>query len=231
MLGTQGVQAEYARIPYADNTLRKIPDDLSDEDVLFTGDILSTGYTGVLRAGVELGDTIAVIGSGPVGLSAVACSKLFGTGLVIAVDVLDYRLKHAEQFGAISINASKEDPVEKIKEMTNGRGVDVGIEAAGFEETFNTCLKSTRRGGRVSVLGMFVQPTMFDISERFYDMFSFTIGLGELRHMNDLIKLTQIGRLDLKSLFTHRFNLSDAIEAYHIFENKLEDCIKVALKC
>ena len=229
-MGTQGVQAEYARIPFAENTLKKIPDDLSDEDVLFTGDILSTGYTGVLRGHVGLGDTVAVFGSGPVGLCAVACAQLFGPSLVIAVDILDYRLNYAQSLGAVPINASTEESVGKIKELTGGRGVDVGIEAGGFETTFRACLQSTRRGGRVSIIGMFVQPTLFNIAERFIDMFTFSIGLGELSHMDELIKVIQNGKLNLKSMITHRLPLSEALRGYEIFEKKSEGCIKVILK-
>jgi len=228
--GTQGVQAEYARIPYADNTLRKIPDDLSDEDVIFAGDILSTGLTGVLRTHVGLGDTVAVFGSGPVGLCAVACAQLFGASLVIAVDILDYRLDAARKLGAITINASKDDPVAKVKELTDGRGVDAGIEAAGFEPTFRACLQSTRRGGRVSVLGVFTQPMPFEITERFEDMFEFSIGLGTMRYMEELIRLIHKGKLNLTPLITHRLPLSESLRGYEVFEKKLEDCIKVILK-
>lgn len=228
--GNQGVQAEYARIPLADNTLRKIPDGLPDEKVIFTGDILSTGLTGVLRAHVGLGDTVAVFGSGPVGLCAVACAHLFGASLIIAIDIQDYRLDVARRLGAMTINAAKEDPVAKVRELTGGRGVDAGIEAAGFESTIRTCLKSTRRGGRVSILGSVTQPTPFDLSERFFDMFTLTIGLGDLNHMEELIRLIHGGQLDLRLLITHTLPLSEALRGYEIFDKKLEGCIKVILK-
>ena len=126
---TPGVQAEYARIPFADNTLERIPDALSYEDVIFVGDILSTGYTGVRRGGVSVGDSVAVFGAGPIGLSSIMCAPLFGPSLVIAVDIVDYRLDFARSLGAVTINASKEDPVAKVREMTGCRGADVGIEA------------------------------------------------------------------------------------------------------
>jgi len=229
-MGNQGVQAEYARIPYAENTLIKILDDLSDEDVLFTGDVLSTGFSGIQRGRVGPGDTVAVFGCGPVGLCAVACAHLFGVSQVIGVDIQDYRLSVAQKFGAVTINASREDPVAKIKELTNGRGADAGIEAAGFEPTFRTCIQSTRRGGAVAVLGVFVQPTFFNIVERLVDIFTLTIGLGNLMHMEALIKLIQKGKLDLSPLITHRLPLSEAPRGYEIFEKKLENCIKVLLK-
>ena len=230
VFGNQGVQAEYARIPCADTTLRKIPDDLPDEKVIFTGDILPTGLTGVLKAHVGVGDTVAVFGCGPVGLCAVACAHLFGASLVIAVDIQDYRLDVARRLGADTINASNEEPAAKVKELTNGRGVDAGIEAAGFESTVRTCLKSTRRGGRVSILGSIIHPMLFDLSERFFDMFTLTIGLGDPNYMEELIRLIHSGKLDLRLLITHTLPLSEALRGYEIFEKKLEGCIKVILK-
>jgi len=230
VLGNQGVQAEYARIPFADNALTKIPDNLQDEDVIFTGDILSTGLSGLLRTHVGLGDTVAVFGAGPVGLCAVACAPLFGASLVIAVDVLDYRLDIAKKFGAVTINASKEDAVTGIMELTEGIGVDAGIEAAGSETTIKACLKSTRRGGEVSILGIIDKPFLFDLRKRFFDIFNLSMGFGDQNHMEDLIKLIAGGRLSLRSLITHNYPLADALGAYDVFEKRLEGCIKVILK-
>jgi alcohol dehydrogenase len=230
VLGNQGVQAEYARIPFADNTLVKIPDDMKDEDVIFAGDILSTGHSGLLRTHVKQGDTVAVFGAGPVGLCAVACAPLFGAGLVISIDVLDYRLDMAGRFGAVTVNASKEDPVKRIMELTDGIGVDAGIEAAGSETTITACLKSTRRGGEASILGIIDKPFLFDLRKRFFDIFTLSMGFGDQNHMEDLIKLIGTGKLDLKPLITHSNPLSEALMAYDIFEKRLEGCIKVILK-
>jgi len=230
VFGKDGAQAEYLRVPFAENSLIKIPDGLSFEDVLFTGDILSTGFSGPLKGKVQLGDTVAIFGAGPVGLASAATTPLFGASLVISVDILDYRLRVAQKFGAITINASKEDPVAKIKELTGGRGVDVGIEAAGFEPTFKVCMQSTRRGGRVVQLGQFVQPIPWDITERSFDIFEFWIGLGDLDHIPQLMSLIEKGTLDLKPLITHRFPLTEALRGYEVFEKKLENCIKVLLK-
>lgn len=227
---TQGSQAEYVRIPFADNTLAKIPDNLTDEDVLFISDILCTGFHGVIEAGVEVGDIVAVFGSGPVGLCAVASAQLFSPSEVIAVDLEEPRLNIAQKLGAIPINASKEDPVAKIMELTGGRGADVTIEAAGFESTFMGCLQSKRRGGRVSILGLFAEPLSFPIHMLCFDSFKMSIGLGDFRYMNELIRLIQRGKLDLKPIITHRLPLSEAIRGYELFEKKLEGCVKVLLK-
>jgi alcohol dehydrogenase len=225
-----GVQAEYARIPFADNTLTKIPDTLQDEDVIFTGDILSTGFSGLLKTRVAFGDTVAVFGAGPVGLCAVACAPLFGAGMIMAVDLMDYRLDVARSFGAVTINASRQDPVDEINKMTDGIGVDAGIEAAGSESTLRACFKSVRRGGAVCVLGTVSRPFLFDLSKRFFDMFSLNIGLGDQNYVEALIKLIENGRLNLKPLITHRFPFSEAMKAYEVFENKQDNCIKVLLK-
>jgi len=228
--GNHGVQAEYARIPFADNTLRKIPDGLADEAVIFTGDILSTGFTGVLRTGISAGDTLAIFGAGPVGLCAVACAQLFGASLVICVDVIEYRLDAARKLGAIAINAVKENPVDLIKQLTDGRGVDGGIEAGGVEATFRTCMQGTRRGGKVCVLGVFGHPVLFDITERASEQFAMRITLGELSHMQRLLDLIMRDKLNLLSLITHQMSLSEAMTGYKIFEERLDGCIKVILK-
>lgn len=226
----QGTQAEYAKIPYADNTLIKIPEGLADEDVIFTGDILSTGFSGLLKSSAKIGDKIGVFGAGPVGLCAMATAPLFGAGMVIAIDVLDYRLEVARQFGAITINASKENSVARIKELTHGRGVDVGIECAGLESTLDDCFKATRLGGTVSILGTVPKSYKFDLSERFFDMFSLNIGFGDQNYREELMTLIANGKLDVKPLITHVLPLDDAVRAYEIFDKKLENCIKVVLK-
>jgi len=228
--GNQGTQAEFARIPFADNTLTLIPNDLSDDDVIFVGDILSTGFSGMLRARPHLGDSVAVFGAGPVGLCSVACAPLFGTGLVIAVDVLDYRLEVARKFGAVTINASRENTVARIKELTGGRGVDIGIEAAGLESTLDDCFKSTRMGGSVSVLGTVPDSFRFKLSERFFDIFNLNIGLGDQNFREELILLIRNGKLNLKPLITHVLPLYEAVRGYQIFDKKKDDCIKVVLK-
>lgn len=229
--GHQGVHAEYARIPFADNSIEKIPDNLTDEQVIFAADILITGLTGVTRAQVGLGDTVAVFGTGRIGMGAVTTAQLFGPSLVIAVDILDYRLQHAQQFGAFTINALKEDPIAKIKELTDGRGVDASIEAVGYEDTFRSCIKSARIGGRVSVLGMFSQPVLWDITERgIEDMLTLSIGIFNTDHMDEILRLIESGQLDLRKLITHTFPLSEALRAYEVFENKIDNSMVVLIK-
>jgi len=225
-----GVQAEYARVPHADYTLAKIPEGLEDEDVIFTGDILSTGLTGVIRTHRNLGETLAIFGAGPVGLCAAACAPLYGAGLTIVIDMVDYRLELARKFGAVVINSAKEDPVARIKELTQGRGADAVIEAVGAPATLKACFDAARKGGTVSILGTVPKPTLFDLSDRFFDIFTLTIGLGDLNHVDELIRMIQGGKLNLRSLITHTFPFSEAMKAYDVFEKKEGNCMKVLMK-
>lgn len=225
-----GGQAEYVRIPFADNSLEKIPDGLEDEDVIFVGDILSTGFHGAIMGGIGPGDSVVVFGSGPVGLCAQVCAKLMGADPVIGVDIIDSRLKIAQTFGSIPINAGKENPIEKIRSLTKGRGADVAIEAGGFEGTFLGSIEAIRRGGTVSILGLFPQPLSFPIQKLCFYTLKISIGLADLSHMAQLIKLIQAGRINLRPLITHIIPLSQALEGYEIFENKKDICIKILLK-
>jgi len=225
-----GGQAEYVRIPFADNSLEKIPDGLEDEDVIFVGDILSTGFHGAVMGGFEPGDSVAVFGSGPVGLCAQVCARLMGADPVIGVDIIDSRLKIAQTFGSISINAERENAVEKIRNLTHGRGVDVAIEAAGSGDTFLGSIEAVRRGGTVSILGLFPQSIAFPIQKLCFYTIKMSLGLADLSHMAKLIKLIQTGRINLRPLITHTFSLSQALEGYEVFENKKDICLKVLLK-
>jgi alcohol dehydrogenase len=201
-----------------------------DEDVIFAGDILSTGLTGLIRTDVQLGDRVAVFGAGPVGLCAVACAPLFGAEMVIAVDTKENRLDVARGFGAVTIDASRQDTVAVIRELTDGIGADAGIEAAGAVATIEACIKATRCGGQVSILGTVPEGFLFDLTDRFYDIFYLNIGLGDQNHTKELINLIKTGKLNLRPLITHTFPLTEALHAYEIMEKKLEGCIKILLK-
>jgi alcohol dehydrogenase len=225
-----GGQAEYVRIPFANNSLEKIPDGLEDEDVIFVGDILSTGFHGVTMGRVEPGDSVVVFGSGPVGLCAQVCAKLMGADPVIAVDVIDYRLNIAQAFGSIPVHAQREKAIDRIHNLTQGRGADVAIEAGGFEGTFSGSIEAVRRGGTVSILGLFPQPLTLPIQKLCFHTLKISIGLADLSHMAKLIKLIQAGRINLRPLITQTFPLSQALEGYEVFEKKKDACIKVLLK-
>jgi alcohol dehydrogenase len=225
-----GGQAEYVRIPFADNCLEKIPDGLEDEDVIFVGDILSTGFHGAIMGGIKPGDSVAVFGCGPVGLCAQICARIMGADPVIGVDTIDFRLKIAKTFGSIPINAEKENAIEKIRNLTQGRGAGVVIEAVGSESTFSGSIKAVRRGGTVSILGIFPQALTLPIQKLCFYTLKISIGLANLSRMAELIELIQAGKINLRPLITHTFPLSRALQGYEIFQNKKDTCIKVLLK-
>src|ERR1700722_2753807 len=151
-----GTQAEYVQVPYADTSTYRIPDGASDEEILMLADILPTGYeVGVLAGGVRPGDVVAVVGAGPIGLSAITCARLFSPAHVVAIDLSDARLEAARHFGAdVTINDSREDPMTVIKDLTGRLGADVAIEAVGTPATFELAVRLARPGGRIANIGV-----------------------------------------------------------------------------
>jgi alcohol dehydrogenase len=229
--GHGGTQAEYLRVPWADANLHPIPAGLSEEQAIFVGDILSTGYQACEYGSIRQGDVVAIFGAGPVGCCAVAAARLFGPRRVVSVDLVNYRLEAAKRMGAdIVINASQKNPVEEIKKMTDGKGADVAIEAVGSTETFEGCFESVRPAGRVSIVGVFpfikVGVSLRDMLRRNLQM---RAGRANLVHMSRLLSLIQGGKLDLTSLITHRMALSDAEKAYRLFGSRSENVMKIML--
>ena len=227
-----GVQAEYARIPFADNGLYAVPDGLTDEQVLFLADILPTGFEiGVLNGGVKPGDTVAVVGAGPVGLAAIMTAGLYSPGRIIAIDMDDSRLERARQLGAdVTVNNSSEDPLEKVKEMTEGLGADVVMEAVGIPETFELCTRLVCPGGRVANIGVHGHPATLHLEELWIKSITITTGLVDTSSTPRLLKLISEGRLDSSALATHRFKLDEIPEAYEVFADASNtDALKVVL--
>lgn len=228
-----GTQAEYVRIPFADNGLYKVPGHLTDEQVLFLSDILPTGFeVGVLRGRVQPGDIIAVVGAGPVGLAAIMTSRLYGPGKVIAVDIADSRLEKATEFGADAIvNNSSGDTVKTIKDMTDGLGVDVAIEAVGVPETFELCTDLVRPGGMVANIGVHGHPATLHLEKLWIMSVGITTGLVDTSSMPTLLKLVSDGRLDARPFGTHTFKLDEIIQAYEVFGNAATtNALKVVLR-
>jgi alcohol dehydrogenase len=214
-----GVQAEYARTPFADNSLYKVPEGLSDEQVLFLADILPTGFEiGVLNGAVKPGDTVAVVGAGPVGLAAIMTAKLYGPGRVIAIDLADSRLESARAFGADeTINNSSEDAVERVKEMTDGLGANVVMEAVGVPATFELCTELVRPGGHVANIGVHGSPVTLHLETLWIKSITITTGLVDTSSTPTLLKLVSEGRLDATPFATHRFKLDEMMDAYDVF--------------
>ncbi|MCL6479698.1 MAG: alcohol dehydrogenase catalytic domain-containing protein [Peptococcaceae bacterium] len=231
----QGVQAEYARVLYADETLEKIPEGLTDEQVLFVGDILATAYTGVMGVnpdgrGIQPGSVVAIFGAGPVGLCTVAVARLFGASQIIVTDMEDNRLEVAGRMGADKvINITRADPVASIMDITGGRGADLAVEAAGSPEAFVNCLAAAATGGTVSVIGVISQPVQITFQQIIHKNISIQTGLANVIHTKRLVSLIQAGKLDLTPIITHRLPLTEAVHAYEIFEKKLDGAIKVIL--
>ena len=229
-----GCQAEYVRVPDAMANLAAIPDELTDEQVLMCPDIMSTGLGGAESAGIRIGDTVAVFAQGPIGLCATAGAKLSGATTVIAVDRIAGRLEIARLMGAdLVIDSSKVDPVQEILRLTDGRGVDVAIEALGLQATFEACLRVLRPGGTLSSLGVYSGDLAIPLGP-------FGAGLADLRilttlcpggkeRMRRLMSVIQSGRLDLKPMVTHRFRLDDIEKAYDLFGHQRDGVLKVAI--
>ena len=225
-----GAQAEYVLVPGADMCALPIPDNVSDEQAILVGDVLGTGYHAVVEGEVGPGDTVAVFGCGPVGLCAIASAQLFSPARLFAIDVLPNRLALAESLGAEVIDAGKVDPASYILGQTDMCGVDVAIEAVGMTATFNQGLGSLRRGGTLSIVGLFAEPVQLGLPILGLAGVRISMGLGNLGHMRKLMSLVARGKLDLSCLTTHTFPLSQAMEAYELFEHHKDKCIKVMLK-
>lgn len=250
--GYSGGQAEYVRVPYANFGPRKISDRYTDEQVLFLTDIFPTGFSGVEWAGVKGGETVAVFGCGPVGLMAQKCARVRGAKQVIGLDIEPYRLEMARlTAGSEVINVKETDAVEAIRALTGGRGADVCIDAVGMEanRTFmdkaanvlhgeagsiavlKLAISAVRRGGSISILGVYGMPyDNFPIGQIFDK--GITIHSGQAlvhRYIDELIGWLDEDKIKLDDIITHRLPLADAAKGYQVFNDKLEDCVKVVL--
>jgi len=252
--GYDGGQAQYVRVPYADFGPRIVPENLTDEQVLFLTDIFPTGYTGIDWGEVKGGESVAIFGAGPVGIMAAKSAWLRGAARVIIVDTLQYRLdkaKSAAHCETILWDDGAKQVVEQIRAMTEGRGADVCVEAVGFEpdrtiidkakavlnfeigspKVLEACMSGVRRGGIVSVLGVY--PATYDNFPigQFFDK-GITLKGGQApahKHIDKLLEYVVEGKVVLDDIITHRLPLSQVAHGYEIFKNKKEDCVKVVL--
>jgi alcohol dehydrogenase len=227
-----GLQAEYARVPFAETSVHKLPPEIANEQALFLADILPTSYeVGVLNGGVVPGDTVAIVGAGPIGLAAVMTAKLYTPGRIVVLDVADARLEHAKAFGAdIVINNGATDPVAEIMELTNGLGVDVAIEAVGIPETFEFCADIVRPGGHVANVGVHGAPATLHLEKLWIKDVTIKTGLVDTSTTPRLLELIANGRLDPTPFATHRFELADTEEAYETFADAAStNALKVVL--
>lgn len=228
-----GLQAEYTRVPFADTSVYPVPEGLSDEQVLFLADILPTAYeVGVLNGKVQPGDTIAVVGAGPIGLATIMTARLLTPGRVIAIDLADARLEQALAFGAdVAVNNGTENPVEAVLELTGGLGADVAVEAVGVPETFELCAELIRPGGRVANVGVHGHAATLHLEKLWIRDVTITTGLVDTFTTPQLLRLIEGGRLDPTVFATHRFPLGETMEAYDVFAAAAEtNALKVVLE-
>ena len=214
-----GLQAEYARVPFADTSVYKVPAHLDDEEVLFLADILPTAYeVGVLAGRVEPGDTVAIVGAGPIGLAAVLTARLLTPAHIVAIDPDQGRLERALELGAdVTVNNAVTDPIEKIKALTNGLGADVAIEAVGIPETFELCTELIRPGGRVANVGVHGHPATLHLERLWIRDVTITTGLVDTFTTPRLLELISEGKLSAMPFATHYFPLDEAMKAYDTF--------------
>ena len=228
-----GLQAELARVPFADTSMYKLPPELSDEQVLFLADILPTAYeVGVLNGRVEPGDTVAIVGAGPIGLAAIMTAKLHTPGRIVAIDLVDSRLAKALEFGAdVVINNGDEDAVARVMALTGGIGADVAIEAVGVPATFELCTELIRPGGRVANVGVHGKCVALHLEKLWIRDVTITTGIVDTRTTPMLLRLIEGGRLDPTVFATHHFSLAQTVEAYDVFAAAAETgALKVVLQ-
>jgi len=227
-----GTQAEYVRIPFADNSLYHIPPGSDEEALVMLSDILPTGFEcGVLNGKVKPGNTVAIIGSGPIGLAALLTAQFYSPAEIIMIDPDDNRLEVAKKFGATQlINNSKENAVEKVKQFTNGKGVDTAIEAVGIPATFELCELIVAPGGNIANIGVHGKSVQLHLENLWDQNISITTRLVDTVTTPMLLKTIQSKKLDSKKLITHRFKLSGIDNAYDTFGNAArEKALKVIL--
>ena len=229
-----GAQAEYLKVPYAQANLAKIPDELTDEQVVLLADIASTGFSGAESAGIKIGDSVVVFAQGPIGLCATAGAKLMGAGLIIGVDGDENRLAMSKRMGAdVTLDYRDVDVVAEVKRLTGG-GADVSIEALGTQQTFESALRSLRPAGTLSSLGVYSGKLAIPYE-------AFAAGIGDHRivttlcpggkeRMRRLMEVVRRGRVDLTPLLTHTFALDDIGKAYDLFSERLDGVMKVAIR-
>lgn len=227
-----GTQAEYVRIPHADNSLYKIPKGSDEEALVMLSDILPTGHEiGVQNGRVRPGDTIAIVGAGPIGMSALLTAQFYSPAKIYMIDLDDNRLKAAKAFGATEvINSGKEDVAKKIMAGTKD-GVDVAIEAVGMPATFDVCQAIVRPGGRIANVGVHGKPVNLQIQDLWIRNITLTTGLVNTNTTPMLLKTVTSGRIDPNKLVTHHFKLKDILHAYDVFGNAAkENAMKVIIE-
>jgi alcohol dehydrogenase len=227
-----GTQAERVRVPFADTSTYPAPAGVSDAELLMLADILPTGYeVGVLNGAVRPGDTVAVVGAGPIGLAAIAGARLFSPSHIVAIDKADSRLEAAKLFGAdVTINNGREDAIQIVRDLTDGLGADVAIEAVGVPAAFELTTELIRPGGRVANIGVHGTPATLHLEKLWIRDVTITTGLVDTFSTPTLLRLLTSHQLDADRFVTHHFALDQMLEAYDVFSRAADtNALKVVL--
>ena len=219
------------RVPYAENGLTLIPDNVSYEKALFVGDILSSGYFGAQMCEIRNGDTIAVIGCGPVGLTSMICAKLKGASKIVAIDIDENRLNIAQQqqLADICLNPLKDDIEYAVKSITENRGADSVIEAAGAQTTFEMAWKIARPNAIVAVVAMYESPQILPLPQMYGKNLIFKTGGVDAIYCKELLRYISEGRINTDFLISKKIKFDDILHGYEIFENKADNILKIAV--
>ncbi|MEU6611158.1 zinc-dependent alcohol dehydrogenase family protein [Streptomyces shenzhenensis] len=226
-----GTQAEYVRVPYADLSVHALPAAVRDEDAVLLADIFPTSYeVGVLKGCVRPGDTVAVVGAGPIGLAAIATARLLAPERIIVVDLAPARLEAARRFGADAVADGREAPAQLVADLTDGLGADVVIEAVGVPESFELCTRIVRPGGHVANVGVHGKPVTLHLEDLWSKNVTITTGLVDTYSTPTLLRMAAAGRLPTGQLVTHTFPLDRMEEAYDVFSRAADTgALKVVL--
>lgn len=226
-----GCQAEYVRVPFAQNGMTKLPDNVSDKNALFVGDVLSSGYFGAEMCEIKPDDTVVIIGCGPVGICAMQSARIFGAKTIIGLDVDEYRLNLVKENGFvdIAINPQKEDYLNIIAKLTDNRGADGVIECAGGENTFEMAWQIARPNAIVALVAMYDKPQILPLPNMYGKNLIFKTGGVDAVHCEKLVQLISEGKINTDILISKEIPLSEIEQGYFDFENKKDNCLKIAI--
>src|SRR5579864_3275581 len=224
----QGTQAERTLVPNADLTLRRVPDDVSDEIALFAGDVMGTGYHAIADSRLRPGDSLAVLGLGPVGLCAVQAAIAAGAAPVFAIDTVEDRLATAAGFGATAVHLTEQSPRDVIKELTSGRGVDVAVDAVGHPDALELAIRLVRKAGTVVAIGVYAERAQVHMGLVWIKGLTLRAGPANvIGHVDRVLGMLRAGTLDPSPLVTHHMALDDAVEAYRLYDRR--EALKIVL--
>jgi 2-desacetyl-2-hydroxyethyl bacteriochlorophyllide A dehydrogenase len=224
----QGTQADFALVPNANLTLRKVPAGVGDDVALFAGDVMGTGYHAVVESGVKPGDSLAVLGLGPVGLCAVQVALASGAGPVFAIDTVAQRLEVAREFGAIPVHLTEEQPRDVIRQATDGRGVDAAVDAVGHPDALDTAIRLARKAGTVVAIGVYAEPCQVHMGLVWIKALTLKSGHANvIGHVDRVLGMLASGSLDPTPLVTHHMPLDEAPEAYGVYDRR--EALKIVL--